>query len=290
MIRYADASSEPAVRTMWKLCFNDSDAFMELYFREKYRPDSTLIYYHEGIAAASLQMLPFRFRFWGKEIPVVYLSGLCTLPDFRKRGFMGRLIRKSFDEMGRNGIALAVLVPQDKAVMRYYETFGFARTFDDGVPQPSLKELMLNCRGDLEAAYRTFDAHYRHRDMTVQKTLADFRSIVEDAALSGFPEKTSLTGMSRIIDAEKLTSIFAGANVGLPFSISVRDEILSQNNRIFSVEKGKIGKTGGENNPDLTVDVQELAQLLLGYRTSEKRSAYHSLFPEKKTLICFMME
>jgi predicted acetyltransferase len=290
MIRYADASSESAVRTMWKLCFDDSDAYMDLYFREKYRPENTLIYEHEGVVAASLQMLPFRFRFWGEEIPVVYFSGLCTLPEFRKRGFMGELIRKSLDETRKNGIPLAVLVPQDSAVMRYYETFGFARTFDDGQPLPSLEKLLRKHRGNVESAYREFDADYRRRDMTVQKTLADFRAIVEEAALFGFPEKTSLTGMSRITNAEKLMSLFAAANPDTKFSISVSDEILTQNKRVFSVGKSKIGKTKEENSPALNVDIKELVQLLLGYRIGEKPDGFHPLFPEKSPLICYMLE
>ncbi|HMM17459.1 MAG TPA: GNAT family N-acetyltransferase, partial [Petrimonas sp.] len=89
MIHYADNTTRQQVYDMWKTVFGDSDEYMEIYFREKYRNENTLIYFESGKAVSSLQMLPFDFSFHGSEIPVAYFSGLCTLPEARKKGFMG---------------------------------------------------------------------------------------------------------------------------------------------------------------------------------------------------------
>ncbi|HBK95633.1 MAG TPA: GNAT family N-acetyltransferase, partial [Porphyromonadaceae bacterium] len=35
---------------MWKTVFGDSDEYMEIYFREKYRNENTLIYFESGKA------------------------------------------------------------------------------------------------------------------------------------------------------------------------------------------------------------------------------------------------
>ena len=291
MIRFADKSSESEVRAMWKICFGDPDAYIDLYFREKYRPENTLVYIDEKKrTVASLQMLPFESTFHDSEIPLVYFSGLCTLPEARNRGIMGALINESFKEMQIRKIPLAVLVPQDNTVMRYYEKFGFVQTFDAGQPQPSLKKLLEKNAGNLQSAYREFDAMYRHRDMTVQKTFDDFRAIVEEAELFDFPEKKSLTGMARIIDAEALLSTFAKSNLRHNFSIAVNDDLISENKASFFIENGNVRKLEYGIGCDFKVEINDLAQLLFGYHISEKEERYQALFPEKNPQIHFMLE
>lgn len=291
MIRFADKSSEAEIREMWKICFGDSDAYMDIYFREKYRPENTLIYIDENKkTAASLQMLPFNFLFHNSEIPVAYYSGLCTLPEARKQGFMGALIIESFREMRIRKIPLAILVPQDNSVMRYYEKFGFARTFDAGQPQLSLRNLLEKHNGNLDSAYQEFDAIYRHKDMTVQKTFEDFRAIVEEAELEGFPSKESLTGMARILDAEALFTVFAKTYPKKSFSIDIHDDLILENNVSFFIEKGDVRKSKNNVNCDFSVEINELAQLLLGYHISEKEEKHQAIFPEKNPQIHFMLE
>ncbi|HBU45953.1 MAG TPA: GNAT family N-acetyltransferase, partial [Porphyromonadaceae bacterium] len=58
MIHYADNTTRQQVYDMWKTVFGDSDEYMEIYFREKYRNENTLIYFESGKAVSSLQMLP----------------------------------------------------------------------------------------------------------------------------------------------------------------------------------------------------------------------------------------
>lgn len=291
MITFADIHTQPAVRQMWKTVFGDSDAFLDIYFREKYRNQNTLVYLENGVPAASLQMLPYRFSFCGTEIRVAYFSGLCTLPQARKKGYMGALIRAALVEMGARRIPLALLVPQDEGVLHYYQKFGFAQTFDEGTEElPPLKKLIEKHPHDLAAAYREFDAHFRRQDMTVQKSLADFRAIAAEAALFGFPPKKNLIGMARAADAEPLLAAFAAAYPQKRFSVAVRDEILPQNNAVFSVQHGSVTKSNTLSQPDLNVNISQLTELLLGYRTSEKQNPAAEIFPEKEQGMHFMME
>ncbi|HAC73162.1 MAG TPA: GNAT family N-acetyltransferase, partial [Porphyromonadaceae bacterium] len=225
MIHYADNTTRQQVYDMWKTVFGDSDEYMEIYFREKYRNENTLIYFESGKAVSSLQMLPFDFSFHGSEIPVAYFSGLCTLPEARQKGFMGSLIKKSFGEMDEKGIPLAILVPQDKTVMKFYRQFGFTQTFNAGIPLPNLQKIMVESE-NLPNAYEIFDSFFRQRDMTVQKTPDDFRAIVEEAALFDFPVKKGLMAMSRITDAEKLLIIFAKKYPQIKVSVKVSDPII----------------------------------------------------------------
>ena len=167
---------------MWKTVFGDSDEYMEIYFREKYRNENTLIYFDQGKAVSSLQMLPFNFSFHGSEISIAYFSGLCTLPEARRKGFMGELIKKAFDVMVKKDIPLAILVPQDAGVMSFYRPFGFKQTFNAGTALPDLRQIVSESE-NLETAYSTFDSFFRNQDMTVQKSFDDFRVIAEEAVI-----------------------------------------------------------------------------------------------------------
>lgn len=291
MIRYADTETQPQVRRMWKTVFDDSDAYIDLYFRDKYRNHRTLIYLEGDRVTASLQMLPYCFTFCGNSIPVVYISGVCTLPEARKKGYMRRLLLRSFDEMAKNGIPLALLVPQEEGLLNLYGKYGFAQTFDAGKEElPSLKALLDKHRGNLKSAYKEFDDPLRREEMTVQKSFDDFRTIVEEARLFGFEAKRNLIGMARIIDATKLFSLFAARYDRLSFSVVVSDEGLKQNNALFTVCEGKSMKNGLSVRPSFSVDVRELVQLLLGYRTSRKEEPLRSIFPEKNPQMNRMLE
>ncbi len=224
MIRFADKTTRLQVWKMWKTVFGDPDDYMELYFRHKYRDENSLLYMEDGRAVASLQMLPYLFTFCGTEIPVFYLSGVATLPTYRKRGYVRQLLMRSFEEAVRRDAPLMLLVPQEAWLLQFYGRYGFVQAFDAGVEElPSLKELTGRYPGDLHAAFREFNTLFRQKDMTVQKSFDDFRAIVEEAALFDFPAKRNLMGMARVINAAKLLSLFAARYERKSFSIEVQD-------------------------------------------------------------------
>lgn len=291
MIQHANLHTRDAVRQMWKTVFGDSDDYMDIYFREKYADENTLIYVENEKPVASLQMLPYDFTFCGTEIPVAYLSGVCTLPEARKKGFMEQLLQASFHEMHKKNIPLAILVPQEEWLLTFYEKYGFAQTFDaENEALPSLKLLSDKYPNDLHAAYREFNTWFRQNDMTVQKSFDDFRAIVEEATLFNFPEKKHLIGMARIIDAEKLLSAFANRYEQKMFSVSVFDKWLPHNNASFLVSNGKCVREGETAQPHFASDIRELAQLLMGYQTSQNKQPFSSIFPEKAPQMHFMLE
>jgi predicted acetyltransferase len=291
MIKYADNTIAPQVRQMWKTVFGDPEAYMDIYFRDKYRNDNTLVYVEDGKPVASLQMLPYMFSFCGREIPISYISGACTLPEYRRKGYMSALLKQSFHEMRKRNIPLSLLVPQEAGLVDFYAGFGFAPAFDAGMEElPSLKELLVRHPDDLYGAYREFDEWFRGKDVTVQKSFDDFRSIVEEAALFGFPSKRNLMGMARIIDAETVLRVFARQYRDKNFSLSVKDFLLPENNDAFVVRRGKCKRQCKECDPHFHVGVDELVQLLLGYHTSSKDEPLRSLFPEKKPQMNFMLE
>lgn len=276
---------------MWKTVFDDDEAFMDIYFRDKYRNRQTLAYFIGKTAVASLQMLPYNFTFCGKEIPVAYISGACTLPEYRGNGYMGELLETAFAEMSKKDIPLSILVPQQPKIIKYYEKFGYAKTFDESETElPSLKELVSFYPRNMQEAYEVFDSKFRITDMTVQKTFDDFKTIVAEAKLNNYPPKKNLLGMARIINAEKLVKIFAEKYPEKAFSLTIVDEIISSNNVGLMFHMGKVVKNPSHVNTFREVDIRTLTQLLMGYHTSEAEDAFRLMFPEKVPQMNFMLE
>ena len=290
MIQYITPKTQDKIPEMWKVCFGDSQPYFDIYFRERYRNENTLAYFEGDRAVASLQLLHYNFTYCDTEIPIAYISGACTLPEARKKGYMAALLKRTFEELEKKNIPLSLLVPEEEWLLRFYNKYGYAQTFDKGRDLVLLDELMNRHSNNLSAAYKEFDSLFRNEEMTVQKTFDDFRVVVEETAGYDFPTKKSLDGMARVIDARGMLQLFAAKYPEKTFSLDVSDDILSQNNLFLAVGKGEVLDTVSKLSTHLKLTISELAQALLGYHTSEKPELFKGVFPKHQPQIHFMME
>lgn len=117
------------VKNLWKLCFNDSEEFTELYFRLRYNNDINIAIQSGEEVIAALQMLPYPMTFEGEDIHTAYISGACTHPDYRNRGVMYELLSQAFARMLHNNVALSTLIPAEPWLFDYYGRSGYAPVF-----------------------------------------------------------------------------------------------------------------------------------------------------------------
>ena len=73
------------VKNLWKLCFNDSEEFTELYFRLRYNNDINIAIQSGEEVIAALQMLPYPMTFEGEDIHTAYISGEIGRASCRER-------------------------------------------------------------------------------------------------------------------------------------------------------------------------------------------------------------
>ena len=290
MIEYITPQTRPQILEMWRVCFGDSQPYFDIYFREKYSDENTLAYFEDDKVVASLQLLYYNFTFCGVEIPIAYISGACTLPEARKKGYMEALLKRTFQELAKKNIPLSLLVPEEDWLLAFYGKYGYAQTFDAGTDLPSLEELMKRHSDNLPAAYNEFDSWFRNQQMTVQKTFDDFRIVVEEAAGYDYQAKKSLDGMARVINVRLLLELFAKKNPEKSFSVEITDAILTQNNLFLAVRNGKVLDTDAKLPIHLSLSIYDLAQALLGYQTSKKQTLFKNIFPEHHPQMHFMME
>ncbi len=118
------------IKHLWKEVFDDTDAFLNLYFEKMYRPEYCLeISNADGKLCAALQMLPCAFRKNGETIPAAYIFAVMTAPDERNKGYMTQLINAAFDKLKQQGVALVTLIPQEEYLIDVYRKYGFEQAF-----------------------------------------------------------------------------------------------------------------------------------------------------------------
>ncbi len=180
------------VKNLWKLCFNDSDEFTEMYFRLRYSNDVNIAIQSGEEVIAALQILPYPMTFGEKEIKTGYVSGACTHPDYRNRGAMRELLSQAFARMQHNDMAISTLIPAEPWLFGYYADAGYAPVFkyaptaftasEKAVPNETV--VLKRIDGYQEEAYRYLDRKLRERPYCILHTEADFRVILSDLQLS----------------------------------------------------------------------------------------------------------
>lgn len=119
-------------RELWKLCFGDSDDFLDLYFSRKYRDEINSCIVRDGRIVSALQRIPYVMNFMGDVIYSSYISGACTHPDFRSQGLMRELLAQAHRRMYSDGAGLAMLIPAEESLKEYYARSGYAVCFARG--------------------------------------------------------------------------------------------------------------------------------------------------------------
>ncbi len=288
MIRFSDKNTKPLVKSMWKTVFEDKDEYIDLIFSRKYKHENTLVYFEDNVAVAALQMFPYTIRFYGEVIPFYYLAGLCTLPEYRNRGFMGKLILESFRIMRDRNIPMSILVPAEEWLFGYYEKYGFADTFDRGAEPVAMKTILDNYTIDAGVAFGKFDRDYQQRDFCVLKDADDMKSIIDDYLMDGCPDKYNLAAMSRSIDSLFLLETYARKNTDLTFKIKVVDNVMNSTN-VYQINHGTV-LSFDKSDYDFEVNEKQFIQLLFGYKIEKKLSLFHKYFPSHNPVINLMLE
>lgn len=182
------------VKALWKLCFEDTDEFVDLYFEKRYRDEINVDVAHDGKIVSSLQMIPYPMTFCGTTIDVSYISGACTHPDYRKRGLMKQLLADAHRKMYENNVWLSMLIPAQKGLFDYYARSGYAPSFGyakqrilvDGLNASPLYTLSDETERQASVCehYRYLSARMKECPCCVQHLKDDFRIIMKDLQLN----------------------------------------------------------------------------------------------------------
>ena len=181
------------VKALWRICFQDSEEFIDLYFRLRYKNEVNAVIQNGDKVVSALQMLPYPMTFCGKTVQTSYISGACTHPDFRSKGVMRELLSQSFARMLRNEVHFSTLIPAEPWLFDYYAHMGYASVFKYSTKTIALPEVIPFPSKDInieiiveyqDEVYSYLNKKLSEHSCCIQHTSEDFQVIMEDLSVS----------------------------------------------------------------------------------------------------------
>ena len=113
---------------LWKDTFHDSDSYINLVFDTYFNRDNAFVRYDGETLSAALLSIPYEFRYFNgieSRLRGMYLCGLATRPEFRRRGIMADLMHEAEEAIAARGYDLTFLIPADDHLREYYKRMGY---------------------------------------------------------------------------------------------------------------------------------------------------------------------
>lgn len=114
------------LKELWKVCFEDEDAYIDHYFNQYYQPERALVLEAEGEADSMLLTFPFAMTMAeGTACPACYIYAFCTHPGEQGKGYGRRLLAYAEERARAAGCGAAVMVPGEESLFRFYQSLGY---------------------------------------------------------------------------------------------------------------------------------------------------------------------
>ncbi len=119
-----------ARKELWKLCFGDSDAFINWFFDHGPAAEDCFVLTEGDALLSSAVIFPEALVLpHGTRHRAAYVYGVCTHPDHRKQGYARALLQYVDFIMQNRGYDCAVTVPSDDALHLFYASIGYLECF-----------------------------------------------------------------------------------------------------------------------------------------------------------------
>lgn len=148
---------ESRMREIWRETFGDTEEYVDLLFNAYFNPRYCSWKIENGDVASMLFGIPYEFR--SEQLgsfKALYLCGLATLPQYRKRGLMGELMREIEQRGAADGFDATFLIPADSKLRRYYRGKGYQNTERKDIIEfnlegiISIRDCLTNSKDDIK--------------------------------------------------------------------------------------------------------------------------------------------
>lgn len=129
MIEFAKRDDYINIIKLWNICFGDDEIYIRKFLEKLFTPNNCLIYTVNSEIYAMLFLLSGNVVSGGNRYSSYYVYAACTVPEFRKRGFMSKLVEYAVDYSKLTNTDFLCLVPANDHLFDYYFNLGFKKAF-----------------------------------------------------------------------------------------------------------------------------------------------------------------
>lgn len=159
MIRFAAEKDIPGLKEIWHISFGDSKEYIDMFMEHQFKEALTVVYEEDGKALSMFFLFRCDFSIRGKNHPSFYLYAAATLPQYRGKGIMGKMLEFSKSYAAEKNFDFIILSPAEKSLYDYYGRFGFKGCFKS-------QKITLNLKSEDE-----FAANFSENDFEKMLTL-----------------------------------------------------------------------------------------------------------------------
>ena len=135
--RKAQNADLQCLKALWLEVFDEKAEAVDLFFKRNLSYLHSYIAVCDGKPVAAVHLLDGTVN--GKKAH--YLCGAATLPEYRGRGIMSRLIEYALDDAKSRGDVYSLLYPADRALYAFYSGLGYEPRCKASARSFSRKEL-----------------------------------------------------------------------------------------------------------------------------------------------------
>jgi GNAT superfamily N-acetyltransferase len=130
VVRLARKGEMERQKEIWKLCFGDSEQYIDYYYNYRYREEETAVLLKKGEIAAMLAMLPVKVVSpSGQSFDSLMIYALATHPRFQGRGYAAYLLDFVHQQMTIRQKSYSLVVPSGEELFDFYCRQGYQSGF-----------------------------------------------------------------------------------------------------------------------------------------------------------------
>ena len=148
MLRRLKTEEHPVTRKLWEEVFpEDTKEFLDYYYFIKARTNEIYVIEEDGDIRSMLQLNPYTMQVNDQKFLSNYIIAVATQKEYRGRGYMGSLLKKSMEDMYARKIPFTFLMPAAEAIYTPYDfRFGEDLSFIPNLMRPSLSSFSNTSR------------------------------------------------------------------------------------------------------------------------------------------------
>lgn len=117
----ADFSDIQKLKKLWMACFSENSKAIDLFFNANSEYLSMYCSKYNDKIVSALYLVHGSIN----DKKAHYLCGAATLPEYRRRGIMGKLIEYALNDAKKNGDVYSTLFPANEQLYKFYSRFGY---------------------------------------------------------------------------------------------------------------------------------------------------------------------
>ena len=189
-VRIAKQQDIDGFRNLWRICFGDSEEFMDWFFYERYFPEFSVCLLEDDVIMSALQSYPLHVRIRDRILPASMLAGVSTHPDREGRGYMKQIFLRYMQRVRELSIPIVIHTPahiptfQTRGHLPVSETLhlNLAHAQAKSMPAEITPHSLYNDLAPLQVCYQQSTAEYSG---CISRTMADFTFKFRDYASDG---------------------------------------------------------------------------------------------------------